>query len=66
MTRRCERVPVEINGVFPGTEKGVPVIIKSTGKKANLPRRLVEFHPGLVLMPKWLADRIEQEQKEIL
>ena len=39
----------------------VCVILKDTGKPCNINRKYVEFLPGHIIIPNWLADRIRGE-----
>ena len=52
---------IEISDVVKTTPDGVVVIVKDTGKRLCLPRRHVDFMPGLAIIPTWLFDKIYVE-----
>lgn len=55
-----QKTAIEISDIIRTTERVVEVIIKATGKPASMPRDLVEFFPGVVYVPAWLAQKIKE------
>lgn len=53
-----QKTPLEITGIGEIRDKTVEVTLKKTGKKCWLKKKLVEFHPGRVYVPQWLAHKI--------
>jgi hypothetical protein len=55
-------VMVEINGIKDTSARGVQIIIKKTGRPVWIPREIrrrpIQFCPGRVYLPGWLADRV--------
>jgi len=49
---------MEITGILETTAKGIRVIRKKTGRPLWLPREGVEYLPGAVKLPAWLAEKI--------
>lgn len=52
-------VALEISDARPTSRPEiVEVVLAATGKAMRLRRSMVRFAPGLVLMPKWLAEKV--------
>jgi len=60
MARRFYKqlIPVEISDIVETTDRRIRVILKATGITVTLPRNLVDFKPGLAILPAWLAKKI--------
>lgn len=55
---------LEITGIEDSKNPDVVIVIlKSTGKPANLAKKYIDFLPGCVVVPDWLADRLKSETK---
>lgn len=54
---------MEISGIPKTTARGVKVISKKTGKSAWLPRAFLDFLPGHVVLPQWLAKKFKKGPK---
>jgi len=50
-----------IDDLQPVNDRCVKVLVHSTGKWCTLPRRYIDFQPGLVFLPIWLAAKIKGE-----
>ena len=53
-----EITSIEIDNIVESTDMGVQVIITGTGKPLWLPIEHVDFTPGRVIIPAWLARKI--------
>jgi hypothetical protein len=55
-------VMVEIDGIPATRERSIQILVKATGRPAWIPREIrrrpIQFHPGRVYLPSWLAGRI--------
>jgi hypothetical protein len=55
-------IMVEINDITDTRQRAVRVMVKATGRPAWIPREIrrrpIQFHPGRVYLPSWLAGRI--------
>ena len=50
---------IEISDIIDtSSERSIEVVLKETGKRAHLPRRVTEFAPGLAIVPFWLYRKI--------
>lgn len=54
---------IEISGIDETTDRAVKVINKQTGKPIWLPRAEINFKPGLVILPEWLARKFAKSSK---
>jgi len=61
-------VALEISDILDTREDGVQVLLTESGKTPWLPRGEVQFAPGRVIVPEWLAKKIMEggcrEQKK--
>lgn len=55
-------VIVHISDIIETRPHGILAIITKTGLPAWLPRDKVNFFPGMVSMPEWLAKRVCHEE----
>ena len=53
-----EITSIEIDNLVESTDVGVQVIVTRTGKPLWLPVEHIDFMPGRVIMPAWLARKI--------
>ncbi len=53
-----EITSVEIDDMIRLTARGVQVIVTKTGKPLWLPLEHIDFKPGRVIVPVWLANKI--------
>ena len=53
-----QKQAVPITDILETNERSVQVVLADTGKPCWLPRRLAEFWPGRVVLPRWLAQKI--------
>ena len=51
-------VAVQISNILDTSPDGIKVEIKKTAEVCWLPRAVVDFFPGHVVMPDWLARKI--------
>jgi len=58
MRARSRTVNLEITAIGRTTDRGVEVTLKRTGKNAWVSRRMVEFWPGRIEIPAWLAEKL--------
>lgn len=49
---------IKIDNIVATTADYIVVIVHETGKREPLPRFMVEFFPGHVVVPAWLGDKI--------
>ena len=49
---------IEIVDIVDTTENSIKAVVKRTGKTANFPRSLTQFHGPLAIIPEWLARQI--------
>ena len=49
---------IEIVDIVDTTENSIKAVVKRTGKAANFPRSLTQFHGPLAIIPEWLARQI--------
>jgi hypothetical protein len=55
-------IRIEISELLDQQGNCVSVRIRRTGKVANLPVRQVQFLPGAVSVPEWLAKKLQGEE----
>lgn len=53
-----EITSIEIDNLIESTDMGVQVIVTRTGKPLWLPAEHIDFMPGRVIIPAWLARKI--------
>ena len=49
---------LSITGIGKGNDRAIDVIVKATGNRLWLPRHMVDFLPGHVVIPEYLYSRI--------
>lgn len=57
----AQKVYVNIDAIVSQTDDFVIVRVSKTGRSEALRRDRVDFFPGAVMVPRWLADRIESK-----
>ena len=53
-----QKSALKITDILETKDRSVQVVLAATGKSCWLPRRHVEFYPGRVVLPLWLAQKI--------
>ena len=51
-------VSLEITDILRTDERVIRVVLKATGRPADLRRDLIEVYPGRITAPRWLAEKI--------
>jgi len=53
-------IPVEISGIDEITDRGIKVVLRESGETCWLPKDDVDYLPGCVVIPEWLARRMNR------
>lgn len=64
MGRPGPDILMRIRSVEDETDSGVCVVLEESGKRAWLPKRELEYLPGAVVVPGWLAKKMNREGRE--
>ena len=56
--RKRPDVMINIDSVEEITDRGVCVVLQRSGKRAWLPIRELDFLPGAIVAPEWLARKL--------
>jgi len=65
MARPCPDILLRIRSVEDVTDKGVCVILQESGKRAWLPIDALDFLPGAVVVPGWLAEKMNRKESKV-
>ena len=59
MARPRPDVMLRIDGIEDETEHGVCVVLRGSGRRAWLPKEELDYLPGAVVVPGWLAKKMQ-------
>lgn len=57
-------IMIPISGIEEETDEGIQVMVRATNKLAWLPKRHLDYLPGAVVVPVWLARKIREGKDE--
>jgi len=57
-------IMIPIAGIIDETDNGIQVVVRTTNKATWLPKSHLDYLPGAVLVPAWLARKIKEGKDE--